>query len=133
MASELKLEVAKEYRAHDGGKFGPMLEYGSDDEYFHLGFGIPGIWHKSGRSCDGRLPDLIAEWPTETTGPVRTVTRKEIVPGSYGGVEVTHVDYATEAHGANVCIRIDNGFGTDSLRDTIATLTEIADALEDGQ
>lgn len=64
------------------------------------------------------------------TGPVRTVTRKEIVPGSYGGVEVTHVDYATEARGANVCIRIDNGFGPDSLRAAIATLAEIADALE---
>lgn len=67
------------------------------------------------------------------TGPVRTVTRKEIVPGEYGGVEVTHVDYATDAHGANVCIRIDNGFGPDSLRAAIATLTEIADALEESR
>ena len=64
------------------------------------------------------------------TGPVRTVTRKEIVPGVYDGVEITHVD--TDGHGraVNVCIGMDNGFGPEGLRAAIATLTEIADALE---
>ena len=137
----MKLEVGKFYKDIKGRKCKCVLDDGThpDEAYMVVREGMDHpIWHyQDGRAnAVGYEYDLIAELPAEpaeTPGPVRTVTRKEIVPGVYGGVEVAHVDYATEAHGANVCIRIDNGFGTDSLRAVIATLTEIADAMEDGE
>ena len=59
-----------------------------------------------------------------TQGPVRTVTRKEIVPGCYG---IVHV--ATTGHvGINTYSR-----NPAELRAAAATLIEIADALEDGK
>ena len=54
------------------------------------------------------------------TGPVRTVTRSEVVRGEYGRVVVT----AAGGTWMRDC------FTADELRVSIATLTEIADALE---
>jgi hypothetical protein len=63
--------------------------------------------------------DLIAEWQE---GPVRTVTRKEIVPGWYGIVRVTNMgDVSIPAPGQDPA----------QLRAAAATLIEIADALEE--
>ena len=48
-------------------------------------------WRRDGEACAGNVNnmrpdlDLVAEW---TESPVRTVTRKEIVPGRYGRIEV---------------------------------------------
>lgn len=72
------------------------------------------------------------------TGPVRTVTRKEIVPGVYGVVsihELTSDDGdpfiallgATSLKERTVHVEM----SAKKLRTTIATLTEIADALEE--
>lgn len=56
----------------------------------------------------------------------KTVTTKEIVPGIYGEIEILK-----SANGL-VEIRIDNHLWTASdLREAIATLNEIADALEE--
>lgn len=64
--------------------------------------------------------------PAET-GPVRTVTRREIVPGQYGALAVAAV--------AEDSVRIEapGYLNVAALRAAIATLTEIADALEDQQ
>jgi hypothetical protein len=56
-------------------------------------------------------------------GPVRTVTRKEIVPGVYGKVQVFG--------SLNVSTELMQGAA--ELRAAISTLTQIADALEDNQ
>lgn len=58
-------------------------------------------------------------------GPVRTVARKELVCGSYGNVYVEKYD---DRIGASMEFSAD----ADRIRSAIATLTEIADALEGG-
>lgn len=60
------------------------------------------------------------------TGPVRTVTRKEIVPGTYGKVKVDLYDDGSPL------LRLDFPKSIAEIRAAIATLTEIADALEGG-
>jgi hypothetical protein len=60
-----------------------------------------------------------------TQGPVRTVTRKEIVPGVYGCVKVH------DPGSKFVRINMDDALGVAELRAAAATLIEIADALED--
>jgi len=61
---------------------------------------------------------ISAEYVNE--GPVRTVTRKEIVPGSYGKVRVT----------AGMYVHVNSMSTATDIRAAIATLTEIAEALE---
>lgn len=59
----------------------------------------------------------------EDNRPVRTVTRKEIVPGSYGIVQVT----------SSREIKIQLGkYSADKLREAAHILNQIAEALEDG-
>ena len=67
---------------------------------------------------------LDAEAELAPTGPVRTVTRKEIVPGVYGNVIVWN-----DGSGD---VSVINMRTATELRAVIATLTEIADALEGG-
>ena len=125
----LKLEPDAFYRAEDGSKVGPMIGY-RDDTYFDIGYGKEGLWRYDGFDVwDYGKNNLIAPWTTEPTGPVRTVTRKEIVPGVYGDVELAGDDTYSGAFG----IRINTLMDASRLRAAIATLTEIADALEDGQ
>lgn len=123
----LKLEVGKIYTDRHGNKRGPMMRNaGAPWHKFtdgHLSWGEYG-----GAMSDGReFPhDLIAECTEAPTGPVRTVTRRKVVPGRYGQVSIRE--------------SYDDGFQVDfrralttaaELRAAIATLTEIADALED--
>lgn len=101
----MKLEAGKYYRTRDGRKVGPITLFESNQKkYFHV---IDGrAWWMDGYcikgETQGRGSDLIAEWTDEPkevgfgepvgrefgAGPVRTVTRKEIVPGVYGKVRV---------------------------------------------
>lgn len=130
MAQKLKLEAGKYYKTRDGRKVGPMVVWlDSDIEGAHKWHEGPeggnrfveggDIWATDGTSKYG-CPTLIAECTEEETGPVRMVTRKEIVEGRFGDVIVNEgsisVAWMTEAH---------------SIRAAIATLTQIADALED--
>lgn len=114
----VKLEVGKYYKTRDGRKVGPMIASGyawlyEDDQNCRL-------WNSDGSGYYGDTDGaIIAEWTEEPTGPVRTVTRKEIVPGVYGNVEVYGV--------GDFYIRQSNAT---ELRAAITTLTEIADALE---
>ena len=132
----MKLEVGKYYKTRDGRKVGPMaIEESQDSTSFHWnvqGAGV-GRWDESGDDgyastftvADG---DLIAPWTAAPTGPVRTVTRKEIVPGVYGGLEVGQA-----VNGLVFLAMPIANFGQESIDALIANLTVIRDALEDGQ
>lgn len=76
----------------------------------------------------------------EEKGPVRTVTRKEILPGVYGRIAVCENDYKhsvlirlADAGGEYDEKETGHYFSTDQLTAAIATLTEIRDALEQNQ
>ena len=128
----LKLEVGKYYKTRDGRKVGPMKNNWSTSGHFcwcvDAGCCSSVLWDEvgcSGSYCDY---DLIAEWPADDTptGPVRTVTRKEVVPGVYDGLDVGqavdgHVFIAMGIH------RVD----AEAIDALIAHLTVIRDALED--
>lgn len=122
----MRIEQGKYYRTRNGRKVGPMArhEYGwTADDGFRiydadgkrvLGFGTP------------EPTDLVAEWADE--GPVRTVTRQEIIPGTYDGVKVGE--------------RIENFVSVefhvlladaDQIERAAAVLTALAGALRDGE
>lgn len=88
----MKIEAGRYYKTRDGRKVGPMEHCGSDTDHpWQEAKNMSAhIWRDDGTSKWRNDPTLIAEWPTEPTGPVRTVTRttREIVPGVYGGLEV---------------------------------------------
>jgi hypothetical protein len=78
----------------------------------------------------GHSVNCVRKIDPPNVGPVRTVTRKEIVPGAYGIVRIlakpTNDAFPDHAH-----VRIDDGLSSPAdLRAAAATLTEIADALE---
>ena len=122
----LKLEVGKYYKTRDGRKVGPMKNSYHTAGYYcwHTISGNcnSNLWNEDGCSGSACEADLISEWPAAPTGPVRTVTRKEIVPGVYGDVVVG------DDHGIFIP---DTMHTAAELRAAITTLTEIADALED--
>jgi len=114
----VKLEVGKHYKTREGEKVGPMRLY--NNGFFDVSdTGPHRNWFWDGDGTGIGSPGIIAEWPEEPTGPVLTVTRKEIVPGVYGALTV-------EREGL---YRIMTSDPTE-LRAAIATLTEIADAIE---
>lgn len=139
----LKLEVGKTYRTERGDKVGPMGLWNdgllAEFRLFDAANIDGQYWSENGMNCDGpggdvpgdRFLDLIAEWTDAPTGPVRTVTRKAIVPGTYsGGVTVVSADDLIA--GCRVSIATALGHAdAGQLRAAIATLTEIADALEE--
>ena len=126
----VKLEVGKYYKRRDGCKVGPMVR-NIDGEYRETHpFTCPsGYTYKiDGGYLVGNSEyafDIIAEWTDEPVSPARTVTRKDIVPGQYGKVSIE--SYCVDA----VEVSIDGFLTTSELRAAIATLTEIADAMEE--
>ncbi len=74
-----------------------------------------------------RMKRLYAEDMAANEGPVRTVTKKEIVPGVYGAVKVH--DPGSEY----VRINVDAAMDVDELTDAIETLTQIRDALGENE
>jgi hypothetical protein len=135
----VKIEAGKYYLSRDGRKFGPMVDNGGDDGWpmTEVGHKAP-CWTRDGYISThfGSLPaDLIAEW--EPTGPVITETVKRINPGVYGTVEV--LSGPTDTYSTSVQITMRNGsafsphlwFDAAELRAAAATLTEIAEALEE--
>lgn len=122
----MKIEVGKYYKTRDGRKV--VIDHRGIDGGEFCYRSLDGAWYRD----DGRyLPnyehpnDLVAEW---IDGPVRTVTRKEIVPGVYGKVEVLC------AYGRGVDLAFptnDTVWDAPEIRAAITTLSEIADAMED--
>jgi len=122
----MQIEAGKYYRRRDGQKCGPAWTDGNQPYPWCVPFDESEHWYRDdGASCLGNADaDLIAEWTEAPTGPVRTVTRKEIVPGVYGNVIVWN-----DGSGD---VSVMNMRTATELRAAIATLTEIADALEGG-
>jgi len=121
----MKIEVGKYYRRRDGQKVGPMARSGCNNFPWHQS-GLYMTFKDNGRrfDCQEHPTDLIAEWTEAPTSHVRTVTRKEIVPGVYGNVIVWN-----DGSGD---VSVMNMRTATELRAAVATLTEIADALEGG-
>jgi len=121
----MKVEVGKYYRTRDGRKVGPMRLHGDatsglNGETFPFaadGMMFTDLGREAYDSREDSKNDLIAEWQE---GPVRTVTRKEIVPGVYGRVRIDCDGFCEVGTTRN----------TAELRAAAATLIEIADALD---
>lgn len=117
----MKIEAGHDYVARDGERWtnarrNPEGQWElTDAKGRSFWFEDDGQFGDEGEDCRHNL--------TPTTGPVRTVTTKEIVSGYYGHVKVAPYD------DTRVFVHISSTLSADELRDAIATLTEIADAL----
>lgn len=129
----MRIEAGKTYKTRDGCKAGPMRSE-NDGLWFRGDVAYPNgigrvisrdrVWRPDGvHDFAIRDLDLIAEW---SDGPVRTVTRKEIVPGTYGLVEIAH----EAAEGVSVWLPRNKLWNAAELRAAAATFIELADALE---
>lgn len=123
----MKIEAGKYYKTRDGRKVGPIQRAGSGKvhHYWHDGASFLGQftnnWSRKGYSSSYPGLDIISEWQDEPS-PIRTVTRKEIVPGVYGAVVI----------GENKSVLVPQRIYTsDKLREAAHILNQIAEALED--
>lgn len=127
----MRLQEGKFYRTRDGRKVGPMR---SDDSFREPAL-IEVDWDGRGWSTTGRAigvnhsreEDLVAEW---TDGPVRTVTRREVVPGVYGLVSVCEGPHPE----GKILVHMDRssrGADAGELRAAAAVLLELAGALDE--
>ena len=125
---ELKLEVGKKYTDRTGNVRGPMRLI--KNPAWHkftdgkLSWGQYGAALSTGDEFDN---DIIAIWQDATTGPVRTVTRKEIVPGVYGDVEVVE----DETYQGGIGIYINATMNAARIRAAANNMLAVADAMED--
>jgi hypothetical protein len=127
----MKIVESQYYKTRNGQKAGPMVmndSAGWDGKVGHL----IRSWHPNGlHLMDDRDLDLVAEWDG---GPVRTVTRKEVVPGVYGAVRVYSAsDMRARVYIGHSEFREPLSLEPDELRAAAATLTEIADALGEAE
>lgn len=128
----VKIIEGRYYKKRDGNKVGPMKpligeewnwygirDDGISDFYRHNGTWDPSPFMESHH-------DLISEWPSETDqGPIRTITRREIVPGVYGIVRIS---------GSGKSIDVDmehNGLTVEQAREAAHLFVQIAEFLED--
>lgn len=144
----VKLEVGKYYKTRDGRKVGPMQER-CDDRCLATYVFNDGImaWTDEGVYNLTRTDhpnDIVSEWsepvmgyyavtanyldvppPTFKTGPIRT--RREIVPGTYGIVQI----WEDCAEGGLV-VEIDpTRFTAEELREAAHLFNQLAEVLED--
>ena len=126
----MKLEVGKTYRARNGDQIKIVSRNSFLENYPFVGSN-GATYTNDGFGWIGqqRFYDLIAEWPTETTGPVRTVTRKEIVFGVHGDVEIVEDD----TYQGGIGIYINATMDAARIRAAANNMLAVADALEDGQ
>ena len=119
----LKLEVGKYYRDQNGRKIGPIVDHGWSDGFnFYGGKGM-GFYNEEGRR-QNNIDYIVSEW---TTGPVRTVTRKEIVFGVHGDVEIVEDD----THQGGIGIYINATMNAARIRAAANSMLAVADAMED--
>jgi hypothetical protein len=124
MNNVMKIEHGKFYRGDDGKKYGPMIA-SSFAWVQGRASQIDPDWHIDGRARANTTVNLIAEWPD---GPVitETIIRKTIKPGAYGPIEISKV----YDDGVNIFAN-PGKWDAPAIRAAIATLSEIADAMED--
>lgn len=120
----MKIEHGKFYKTRSGCKVGPAKmtdQSWSLEEGFVWSLGGAYLYRENGTTSSEPDDYVVAEW---VEGPVRTVTRTEIVGGVYGAVQITAV------YDDGVNIYANSGkWSADDLRAAAATFIEIADAL----
>lgn len=129
--NEMKIEAGKYYKTRDGRKVGPVREQN--------GYLTTDRWHyaENGECCykgisgNEKHPefDLISDWQE---GPIRTVTRREIVAGVYGKVFIN--DYDPLENTVSLNVKEDFGcvsFNAEELREAAHILNQIAEVLEE--
>lgn len=79
-----------------------------------------------GTSNMGTYPENLKPIKPNNASPIRTVTRREIVPGVYGALEVTRV----YKDGVNICANPGKWSDTE-LREAAHILVQLAEVLED--
>jgi hypothetical protein len=135
----MQIEAGKFYRTRDGRKVGPISHYSTSPSKHWTAPELEGAWApywyadgqfwpegaESKPGTEGR--DLVEEWAD--SGPVRTVTRKEIVPGKYGFIEIDGANGAVQPEGISLWFPPNKRWTEMELRAAAATMTELADAL----
>lgn len=125
----MKIEVGKYYRTRDGRKVGPMERRATGNRFWSAATHLDGygsFWCEDGAFYYGEEwpVDLVSEWHDEPTSPIRT--RREIVPGRYGDVDVF------DAHGGKANVSMASCPRTASeLREAAHILNQISEVLED--
>lgn len=121
----LKIEAGKYYKTRDGRKVGPIISDGmhwrvkdriDPDEVFD--------WYENGKFSRIRDSDndIISEWQDETQSPIRTVTRREIVAGNYGLIQIFD----------NGCMYIETDtYTAEQCREAAHILNQIAEVLQE--
>lgn len=128
MNQTVKPEVGGTYITADGEKVGPMEAPAPNmwAENVHVVFGRR-AWYAGGNYHRGgsHRSDIVA---VAQPSPVRTVTRQEIIPGTYDGVCVRPLP------GRNVDVSLEGYvYNADALERAAAVLTALAGALRDGK
>lgn len=126
-AKFVEIEAGKFYRTRGGEKVGPMepSHSGIEDYPWRAPQGGSWLYHTSGRYGDGthdEQRDIVAEWHE---GPVRTITRKEVVLGAYGPLQITAATPSSV-----VCSIKSIWLDAEALRTAADLLLEVADALD---
>lgn len=125
----MQLEAGLLYRTRDGRKVGPMEGFGGSG-CFRDTVGTGKYWGADGTGH--HVPDIVAIW---NDGPVRDVTRREIVAGVYGRIGVRDVGGGAVMLSLVSTTGVMSDFGAEmrkaELTAAIATLTAIRDALNE--
>lgn len=125
--NEMKIEAGKYYKTRDGRKVGPIENRKREDAEHPFIWNWPDgrgnrIYKPDGTNYSDRNDDLISEWQDESPSPIRTVTRREIVPGSYGVIQV---------HKDGKIGMLPSVKSADQLREAAHILNQIAEVLEE--
>lgn len=122
----MKLEAGKFYKTRNGLKFGPAEEVYPSSIYGWVvpsNDGHPATYDSYGNRISpysSNEEDLVSEWHD---GPIRTVTRREIVPGTYGRVKVTQGLY----------VHCNSMRNAEELREAAHLLNQLAEFMEEQQ
>ena len=135
----LKLEVGTEYvtedgrivRINSGNSIGHFYCTHADEDLDDQVWLLDGsVWMCKGHESKHRLARIAYSEPSasnEPTGPVRTVTRKEIVFGVHGDVEIVEDD----THQGGIGIYINATMNAARIRAAANNMLAVADAMED--
>lgn len=115
----MQIEAGKYYKTRDGRKTMTYTIKGTFNGAV-IGTDFGNVWLDTGEAIRGTESgrDLVAPW---NEGPIRTVTRREIVPGDYGAVRVTEGRY----------IHCRSMATAEELREAAHILNQLAEVLED--
>lgn len=133
----MKIIVGETYRSARGEKIGPVEHWAGNTDRVRNGPKIDGrYWFMDGTGGGyAKGNDLVAVW---SEGPVRTVSRQEIIPGTYDGVvvgrqiEEPDCDSPDLAHVHKILVTLSGYKKASQLERAAAVLTALAGALRDG-